>query len=263
VKKPLKIATSMCYFHADPLRAVFKGKTLQYVEQSMVHWLMSEGAMVYPIPAPPENSSISLESYVSEMDGLVLEGGSDMSPTSYGETPMKPEWGGDLIRDRYEIAMIKIFMAQKKPILGICRGAQVLNVAFGGSLYQDIETQLKPSRVHRNWEIYDQIFHELKIESGSTLEKLYGKQSTAGPYQVNTVHHQGVKQLGKDLKIEAVCPEDQIVEAFSHTGDNFVLGVQWHPEFQYLHNPKPDAPHLDGKPILREFLTTCEKRREK
>ena len=165
----LKIGLSACFFHADPKRAIFKGKTLQYLEQSMAHWMMREGALVFLIPNPEPGSSVKLRDLVAQMDGLVLQGGSDVCPKSYGEKALKPEWEGDYIRDQYEIALTREFMTQDKPVLGVCRGAQLLNVAFGGTLYQDIETQVEGARNHRNWEIYDQNFHEIRIEEGTLL----------------------------------------------------------------------------------------------
>jgi putative glutamine amidotransferase len=243
----LKIGISACFFHADPQRAVFKGKTLLYLEQSMGYWIMSEGALAYLIPSPAEGARVGLHELVHELDGLVLQGGSDVSPKSYGETPMRPEWAGDFIRDNYEIALVREFMDHGKPVLGICRGTQLLNVAFGGTLYQDITTQLPGSLVHRNWEIYDQNFHEMVFEKDSQLERLYPGQSRG---KINSVHHQGIKALAKDLVIEARCPDDGIIEAVRHAGRTYCYGVQWHPEF----HDSADKSLFDGQPILREFM---------
>lgn len=250
----LRIGISACFFHSDPKRPVFKGKTLQYLEQSMAHWLMSEDILLYMIPAPREGDPIGIDDLTFPLDGLVLQGGSDVCPRTYGEEPLKPEWNGDEIRDAYEIALMKSFMNQKKPVLGICRGAQLINVGLGGSLYQDIETQIPKSLNHRNWEIYDQNFHEIRFENNSLLTELY-PSNVMRTAKVNTVHHQSIKKLGRDLKIEATSPVDNVVEAIKYTGDTFVYAVQWHPEFQ---DPK-DSNLLDGKPILREFLKTCRK----
>src|SRR6266404_4679642 len=135
----LKIGISACFFHADPERLVFKGKTLQYVEQEMAHWVMQKDTMALMIPSPDgdsrrSGSRVTVGDYARELDGLVLMGGSDVSPESYGEKPLKPEWAGDRIRDVYEIALVEDFVKQRRPVLGLCRGLQLLNVTYQGTL---------------------------------------------------------------------------------------------------------------------------------
>jgi putative glutamine amidotransferase len=141
-------------------------------------------------------------------------------------------------------------------VLGICRGLQLINVAFGGTLYQDIDTQRGPHRIHHNPEAYDQNFHRIAFVPGSVLAKLY---PDAGGVRVNSIHHQAVKTLGKDLAAEALSVEDGIVEAIRWQGPSFVLGVQWHPEF---HDPaNPDL--LNGNALLLAFLEHAETVRER
>lgn len=246
----LKIGLSACFFHPDHNRNIFKGKTLQYLEQSIARWVMSRGAMLFMIPAPGENSPIKLNDYARELDGLVLQGGSDLSPTSYGEIPMKREWSGDKIRDDYEIELTRAFMKNNKPVLGICRGVQLINVAMGGSLFQDIATQHPGEQHHRDGELYDQAFHEVELVPNSGLAKLYPGTTRA---KINTVHHQAPKDIGKDLAVEAWSVPDRIAEALRWQGDGYVFGVQWHPEFQ-----DPERTDLlDTKPILDEFLSAA------
>jgi putative glutamine amidotransferase len=252
MKQPLKVGVSACFFHADPRRAVFKGKTLQYLEQSMANWILLHGALAYLIPAPPERSPIGLTELVEPLDGLVLQGGSDVAPESYQEKPLKPEWSGDRVRDLYEMALVHEFMAQGKPILGICRGAQLLNVALGGTLYQDIEQQKKGALTHRDWNVYDQNFHGVRIEGG--LSKLYSGQTVG---RVNSVHHQAIKDVGKNLRVEAVCENDGVIEAVRFDGPSYALAVQWHPEFQ----DPGDSSLLSGDPVLEEFLQAARERK--
>ncbi|MEQ1876248.1 MAG: gamma-glutamyl-gamma-aminobutyrate hydrolase family protein, partial [Bdellovibrionia bacterium] len=183
----LRIGFSSCFFHDDPTRAIFKGKTLQYLEQSIAHWITAQaGVLAYLIPLP--HPSRQVDDWVADLDGLVLQGGSDVSPKSYGEAALKPEWSGDYIRDQYEIELLKKFMEADKPVLGICRGAQLMNIAFGGTLYQDIGAQIPESLVHRNWNIYDQNFHDIELVKGGYFAKLYGKEKA----KVNSVHPQAV-----------------------------------------------------------------------
>jgi len=251
--RPLRIGLSACFFHADPKRPIFKGKTLQYLEQSAARWVLSEGAMVYLVPSPAEKGAVTLRDYAADLDGLVLQGGSDVCPGSYGSEPMKPEWNGDRVRDDYEIALFKEFAALGKPVLGICRGLQLLNVALGGTLVQDIGTELPKARVHRDWEVYDQLFHEVALEPGSWLEA----GATKAGSRVNSIHHQAIGRLAPGLRVEARCPEDGMIEAVRGTGSHWVYAVQWHPEF---HDPA-DRTLLDGKPLLRAFLKEARERK--
>ena len=242
--------------HADPQRAIFKGKTLLYLVKDVSDWLMRDGILCYLIPEFSSDSKIDLATYVRDLDGLVLQGGADVAPESYGESPMKPEWKGDAVRDAYEIKLVKEFRKQNKPVLGLCRGLQLLNVAFGGTLLQDIQTQVPEARNHRNWDIYDQNFHEVEIEAGSQLAGLYGGKKRV---KVNSVHHQGIKDLGLGMIAEAHSTDDGIIEAIRFGGPEYVVGVQWHPEFQ---DPR-DSTLLDTGPILRDFTRAAQERKSK
>ncbi len=250
----LKIGVSACFFHADPLRTIFKGKTLLYLVEDVGSWLAGHGALACLIPTIPSGSSLSLNEIVGELDALILQGGSDVAPQTYGETPMKPEWKGDAVRDQYEIALVQEFIKVGKPVLGLCRGLQLLNVAFKGTLFQDIATQVPKALNHRNWDIYDQNFHQIQIVSGTKLEQIYG----SGPFKVNSVHHQAIKDLGHGFHAEAVSQGDGLIEAIRKTGPGYVVGVQWHPEFQ---DPK-DQSILTTKPLLDEFLQEARSRKE-
>jgi putative glutamine amidotransferase len=242
----LRIGISACFFHADPQRPIFKGKTLQYVEQSIAQWVADGGAMPYVVP-----SVRPAEEYARDLDGLVLEGGSDVAPESYGEKPLKPEWAGDRVRDLYELALYRAFVAAGKPVLGVCRGLQLINVAQGGTLIQDIGTEKPGALMHRNWEIYDQNFHTVRLERGSVLERV---SRTGVAVKVNSVHHQAIRELGKGLAVEARA-EDGLIEAVRGTGGSWVHAVQWHPEF---HDVK-DSTLWDARPLLAEFLKEAGK----
>ena len=243
--RPLRIGLSACFFHADPQRPIFKGKTLLYLEQSLARWIMAQGALCYLVPDPGTEPglSVDLEALAGPLDGLVLQGGSDVSPLTYGEAPLKAEWSGDSVRDAYEIALVRAFRFQGKPILGICRGAQLLNVAFGGTLYQDLDTQRPGPTVHRDWDIYEKNFHGLRLEG--RLATLAG----ASEARVNSVHHQAVRELGAGLVVEAQA-QDGLVEAFRAVDGPHLFAVQWHPEFQ----DAGDASLLDGTVFLKDFL---------
>lgn len=251
---PPRIGISACFFHADPQRAIFKGKTLLYMVEPISDWLLTEGVLPILIPTLPTTSKLTLREYVAGLDALLLQGGADVAPQSYGEAPLRPEWGGDAVRDAYEIALVKEFRSQDKPILAICRGLQLLNVALGGTLYQDITLQVPGALVHRNWDIYDQNIHDVTFAPDSHLAKIYAGKAS---HRINSVHHQGVKDLAPGLKVEARSAPDGIVEAVKWDGREYMLGVQWHPEFQ---SPLDKEPLLDPKPLLSTFLSEVRNR---
>jgi putative glutamine amidotransferase len=229
-------------------------KTLHYLEQSVAHWVMRGGALPVMVPAVDADSivqrnEIELAHYAEALDGLVLQGGNDLAPESYGETPLKPEWAGDRVRDRYEMELVQAFLAAGKPVFGICRGFQLLNVMHGGTLLQDIPTQRPDSRAHRDGPSYERHFHDIEIAEGSVLAALYPGLRRA---KVNSIHHQGIKDLAPGFDIEARCPEDGMVEAIRRRGSGYLAAVQWHPEFH-------DTEHgtFDDGAVLAEFLAAA------
>ncbi|WP_286733902.1 MULTISPECIES: gamma-glutamyl-gamma-aminobutyrate hydrolase family protein [Sphingobacterium] len=221
----LKIGISACFFYPDPERTVFGHKSLSYMENDMARWISKKG--VLPILLPDLEESL-LADILHQMDGIVLQGGSDIAPQHYGEEPIGP-WKGDPYRDQYELKILDYAIRNHKPVLGICRGFQLMNVYFGGTMYQDIVSQLPHSAVHRSASLYDTINHPVHIEAGTLFDRLYGH--VANPL-VNTVHHQAVKDLGRDLEVYARS-EDGFIEAFGYIKEaaGKVMGVQWHPEF--------------------------------
>jgi len=230
-------------------------KTLHYLEQSVAHWLVLGGALPVMIPAVDSQSVVQradmhLGHYANALDGLVLQGGNDVAPQSYGETPLDPAWAGDLVRDRYEMELINAFVEAGKPVFGICRGLQLLNVNFGGTLYQDIPTQRPDAIKHVNREHYERNLHDVRLEAGSRLATLYKDRLDS---RVNSIHHQGIKDLAPSFAVEARCPEDGTIEAIRHTGRTFVAAVQWHPEF---HRPG-SSDTFDDAPMLHDFLMAC------
>ena len=263
--EPLLIGISArIYYPTKPvldMGGVFT-KTLHFLEQSVAHLVMSRDVLLVMIPAIEsagmiERSEMSLDAYAEHLDGLVLQGGNDLSPESYGESPLRPEWAGDAIRDRYDTDLFNAFVEAQKPVIGICRGCQLINVALGGTLYQDIETQVPEAIEHRNAAKYDQQFHTISLVRGSHLAELYPGITNA---TVNSIHHQAVKDLAPELTVEALAVPDGIVEAIRWRGPSYVFGIQWHPEFM-VHSSGQEA-ELSGKPILHDFLEAARARKK-
>jgi putative glutamine amidotransferase len=251
VDERLKIGISACFMHADPARPLFTGKTLQYVEQSIAHWVMSTGALAVMVPSltgATQRGDVSFDHYAQWLDGLVLHGGADVSPISYGEQPLQEKWAGDRIRDEYEIALIAAFERAGKPVFGVCRGLQLMNVAYGGTLYQDIATQVPDALTHRDATVYDHNFHTVDFVAGSRLSTLYPGQERV---RVNSIHHQAIKDLAEGFEAEAVSNEDGLVEAIRRVDRSkpYLAAVQWHPEF---HLPTDDF--FDDTALLKDFL---------
>jgi putative glutamine amidotransferase len=248
----LKVGISASFFHSDQPRAIFQGMTLQYIEQNVAHWLMQREVLALMIPSPDgatrrSGSRVTVADYARELDALVLMGGSDVCPATYGETALAPAWHGDRVRDDYEIALLRAFVEGGKPVLGLCRGAQVINVAQGGTLYQDIPTQRPDALRHRMQALYEGNCHATSIVPGTALARLYPGQPLV---KTNSVHHQAIKDLGRALVVEAWSEPDRVVEAVRWTGPSFLAGVQWHPEF----HPPGDASFIDDTPLLDDFL---------
>lgn len=171
-----------------------------------------------------------------EIHGVLLPGGVDVDPAFYGEAPHEKLEKVDLPLDRLEFALLEHARAESLPVLGICRGHQLLNVFLGGSLYQDIPAQFAPKDgvavTHRGGTKR----HEISIEEGALLYALLGVLRL----DVNTYHHQAVKKLGEGLRVSARS-DDGVVEAIERQGDVFIVGVQFHPERMRAQEPRVDA----------------------
>ncbi|MFI5183063.1 MAG: gamma-glutamyl-gamma-aminobutyrate hydrolase family protein [Vicinamibacteria bacterium] len=163
---------------------------------------------------------------LAKVDALVLSGGSDIDPALYGETPHAKLGTVVRQRDDFELAMTREALALDRPILAICRGHQVLNVACGGTLVQDIPSEVIGGSDHdarsERWERA----HDVRILQGTRLRAILGRETVA----VNSFHHQAVGQLGRGLAVSAYSAGDQVVEAIEMPMKRFVVGVQWHPE---------------------------------
>ena len=166
------------------------------------------------------------------VDGLMLTGGGDIEPARYHEAPHSSIEPAEPGRDEFEIALVVEARRKKLPILGICRGIQVMNVAAGGTLVQDIPSQLPGAGTHSlpvpEHESYE-LAHEIWIEKDSLLSRLMRERIVDDGCEVNSRHHQAVKAVAKGLRVTATAP-DGVIEAIEDPALAFCLGVQWHPE---------------------------------
>jgi len=163
---------------------------------------------------------------IERLDALILSGGSDVDPALYGEPP-HPKLGRIFReRDDFELALCLAALQRDLPILAICRGHQLLNVACGGTLLQDLPTEWIGGRAHDLRRELWKRSHEVRILAGSRLHSILGKETI----EVNSFHHQALKRIGTGLMVSALSSEDRVVEAIELTDRRFAIGVQWHPE---------------------------------
>ncbi len=178
-----------------------------------------------PVLLPLTGSGAAIGYYAAMCDGLLLSGGDDIDPSAYGEAQ---SWRCGTVnppRDAFELALCREFLRLRKPILAICRGIQLLNVALGGTLYQDLQSELPDSLAHQQKQLPRYTSHPATIAEGSLLSGICGTEAIA----VNSHHHQAVAIPGHGLTITATAP-DGVIEAIELPGHPFCLGVQWHPE---------------------------------
>lgn len=188
--------------------------------------LLSVGAL--PVMIPPQTDEAALREFYELCDGILLSGGVDLDPKTYGEQPHPKLGAVDHLRDQTELIVARWALADRKPLLGVCRGMQVLNVALGGTLYQDINSQYTTSIEHDSGskqETWRSLDHTMKLEPSSRLAELLGTEQI----EVNSLHHQALKDIAPELRVVG-CSPDGLAEAVEGNGDTFLLAVQCHPE---------------------------------
>ena len=185
-----------------------------------------ENAGLIPLIVPPLSSEKAAVAVLDSVSGLVLTGGEDVDPARYGEDRHEKVRSVNAARDATEVALIREARARRMPVLAICRGIQILNVALGGSLVQDIPSQCDTTIAHDEEGARDSRSHEISIEPGSLIARAVGTEKCS----VNSFHHQSVKRVADGMRITAKSP-DGVVEGIESTDRSWwVMGVQWHPE---------------------------------
>lgn len=232
------------------------GKEVDEVNYNYIQSIVSAGGT--PVLLPVVEGEDIIEGYLSLIDGIMFTGGNDISPILYGENPIKEVVSVSKERDSFEFSLYNKAYKRNIPMFGICRGAQLINTAAGGTLYQDINAQKENSISHSQSENPSgNLYHSVKISKDSKLYSIMGSEELC----VNSFHHQSVKEAAPGFNITALSP-DGIVEAIESTGKNFILGVQWHPERLVDNHPeflKLFKALIDASNVYRTSRTVYKK----
>lgn len=229
----MKPVIAMPQMGHDPFREYMKGKYVKSLKMAgaQVQWIELDD----PVKAAKQ---------ALEWDGLLLPGGQDVNPLRYGQEAIEACGPFHEVRDAGEIAILQEFILTGKPVLGICRGCQLMNVALGGTLIQDIKPIQQVN--HRDFPNRARGTHHVSLEPGSRLYRILGTRIT----KVNSLHHQVVDKTGAGLTVTARSPEG-FAEAVEHGNHPFCVGVQWHPEHMNRLN-------LTQRKIFKAFVNACK-----
>jgi putative glutamine amidotransferase len=195
-------------------------RRVEHLDRAYTDAVVGAGAFPFVLPVL---DGADAEEVLSSLDGLLLTGGGDVAASCYGEDPVPEAYGVDVARDAWELALVAAARAAGLPILGLCRGVQVLNVAAGGTLIQHLPVGTDAS--HKQYERDGETVHAVEVDPGSLLAAITGQRA----FGVNTLHHQAVADVGSGLRPVAWAP-DGVIEAVESDAERPLLGVQWHPE---------------------------------
>lgn len=203
-----------------------------------------------PLVLPFDSDAVDVEQVLSICDGLILTGGPDVDPHLYGEEPLPECEDTQPIRDELEYRLLDKALAQDMPLLGVCRGSQILNVYMGGNLYQDLHTQLPGSLNHAMKPPYEMPCHKVTLDEGEPLQVFLGLDSLP----VNSIHHQAINRVAPEL-VPMAHSLDGVVEAVWMPGKRFVWGLQWHPEWIWDVDRRQQH-------IVQHFVDACVRRHD-
>lgn len=220
-----------------------EGKTLS-VNQDYVDAVLRAGGT--PVIFPATEDPARLSALLDQVRGLLLTGGGDVDPVRYGEALLPCCGEISAIRDGMEYPLCREALSRRMPILAICRGIQLLSCVLGGTLYQDLDEQFGKTLKHPQYDRPGDPVHEVDVKPDTLLSSIVG----AGSLGVNSRHHQGIRDLGEGLRVNALSP-DGLIEGVELPASPFVLGVQWHPETLSPRFPAQQK-------IFHAFVKACE-----
>ncbi len=227
------------------VRSANRGEPLVVLQERYARAILEAGGIPLILSVFP--SPTAIRELLDRLDGVLLSGGNfDIHPRLYGEEPIQTLGEIKEERTQFELGLLSSALERDLPLLGVCGGAQAINVALGGSLYQDIASQIPNAGEHQQGALKDKGGHKIKVHDGTKLKQIVGREDL----EVNTTHHQAVKKLGKGLIVNATA-EDGIIEGIESKEHSFVLGVQWHPEFLTDRD-------LSQKKIFASFISACK-----
>lgn len=198
-----------------------------------------------PLMIPYVEDLTILKNIIEKCDGVLFSGGFDIDPSRYNQVKKQTCGQVSLMRDRLDFNLLDIALGLDKPILAICRGTQLINVFQGGTLLQDIPTEINSMLIHRQDEPHDIPSHEVEIIDNTPLSNLLNEKNIP----VNSLHHQCVDKIGKDLKVMAKSP-DGVVEALYFPSKRYVRCYQWHPERSFISDER-------SRKIFKDFINNC------
>lgn len=211
---------------------IVKGTNQNKLNYTYIDAIEKSGGV--PIIIPNLKETDYIEEILKRIDGLVFTGGEDISPLLFNEEPIRQTTKISYMRDKMEMELFKLAYKKRIPIFGICRGIQLINVALGGNLYQDIDLQIEKAHGHMSSFDIKGGYHSLTIFKNTHLFNIFKEEKII----VNSQHHQSVKDLGKGLKVNSISPDGVIEGIESSNHENFILAVQFHPEAMIIREGK-------------------------
>ncbi|HEY1689674.1 MAG TPA: gamma-glutamyl-gamma-aminobutyrate hydrolase family protein [Solirubrobacteraceae bacterium] len=228
----------------EPARWAMWEQRAALLPSSYIEAVQQGGGLALMIPPDPQLVEDPSEA-LAAIDGLMLVGGADIDPAAYGERPHPRTTATCPERDAVEIALVRAAIAQDVPLLGICRGMQLINVALGGTLMQHLPERFGHDDHLRREGTFDGADHDVQLQQGTLIAAIAGETL----HSTKSHHHQGVERVGEGLVVTGTAPVDDLPEALELPGRRFVLGVQWHPEAD------------PSSPVVGAFVDAARQRR--